>query len=106
VLCCGAAPYLFRVNKACVSAGFLALPARTGQAKPAQNGHMLCAGDAAVLEERAVPAPTHEEDGDGLFAPPQAAAAGRVVLRSAAVPAPAPAHKQSLWSPVHVWHAD
>jgi hypothetical protein len=70
---------------------------------------MLCAGDAAVLEEQAAPAPTYKEDGDrdgdGLFAPPQAAANGRVVLSSATVPASAPAHKQSLWSPVHVWRA-
>lgn len=67
------------------------------------------AGDAAVLDahsaagglEKANPEPYSGDD--ALFAPPQAAANGKVVFSLVDAPAAVPGHKQSKWSPVHVW---
>lgn len=67
------------------------------------------AGEAAVLEARTAvagsesPYPEPDPSSDALFAPPQAAANGKVVFSLGQAPAAVPANKQSKWSPVHVW---
>ena len=62
---------------------------------------MLDAQSAAGSLEIANPEPYPGDD--ALFAPPQAAANGKVVFSLVEGPVAVPSHKQSKWSPVHVW---